>query len=248
VSTPVLGDREIVSQTGLSTMRARALMFFPAVSGVLLVVLLVGFAKTFFLRTLFDVPPIPGYLYVHGSVLTAWYVLVFTQTCLVAAQRTDLHRRLGIAAVAVASLVVPISAFVIVRYVPRGFARGRTLDFVRGLVVGDSLDLVLFVVLVAAGVYFRRKPDVHKRLMIISCFAIYGPVLARFEIYYGLRVPDPFLVLLPLCVLGIYDFVVLRREHRATMWIAVLVLVVWAPVYRLLIGSGLPDAFITAVR
>jgi len=55
--------------------------FFPIVSAGLLAALLVGFAPTLFLRSLFDVPPIPAYLYVHGIVLTTWFVLVFAQTC-----------------------------------------------------------------------------------------------------------------------------------------------------------------------
>ena len=93
--------------------------FFPVVSSLLFAGLLVGFAKTFFLRSQFNVPPIPPYLYVHGSVLTTWFVLVLAQTCLVAAHRTDLHRRLGIVAVVVGVLIIPISAFVVVHAAQR---------------------------------------------------------------------------------------------------------------------------------
>src|ERR1700686_4322336 len=85
--------------------------FFPVVASLLLAGLLVGFAKTFFLRSQFNVPPIPPYLYVHGFVLTTWFVLVLAQTCLGAAHRTDLHRRIGIVAVVVGVLIIPISAF-----------------------------------------------------------------------------------------------------------------------------------------
>jgi hypothetical protein len=215
---------------------------------MLLLILFVGFAKTFFLRSLFEVPQMPSYLYLHGFVLTAWYLLAFAQVCLVAAHRTDLHRRLGPATVGAACLVVPVSAYVLFRYPPRGFGRGRTLDFVRDLMVGDGLSLLLFVVFVAAGVYFRRQPDVHKRLMIASSFMIYGPVFARLDIYYSLPIPDPVVTFLPLVVLGIYDFSLLRREHRTTMWIALVMFVTWGFVRRLLLSSGAPDALINALR
>src|SRR6185436_19415362 len=98
----------------IDTPRRALYWFFPVVSGLLLAGLLVGFAKTFFLRSQFDVPPMPPYLYVHGVVLTTWFVLVLVQTCMVAADRTALHRNLGFLAIVVGFLIVPISAFVVV--------------------------------------------------------------------------------------------------------------------------------------
>jgi hypothetical protein len=35
-----------------------------------------GFVPTFFLRPFFDVPEVPLYLYLHGAVGTAWFLLV----------------------------------------------------------------------------------------------------------------------------------------------------------------------------
>jgi hypothetical protein len=246
--TAAIANYEIDTQTAAPGVRRRARLFFPLVAGVLLIALLVGFAKSFFLRSLFEVPPIPFYLYVHGVVLTAWYGLVVAQTWLVAAHRTDLHRHVGVAAVTVAFLVVPISAFVLVQYIPRALARGRELDFIRSLVLGDSLGLLLFAIAVAAGFHFRRRADVHKRLMIASCFAIYGPVFARFDLVYGVPVPVPVATFLPVFVLGVYDLIVARRPHRATVSIALLWIVVWIPLYLLLMRAGSPDAFIEAMR
>src|SRR5207247_370679 len=85
----------------------------------------------------FNVPPIPPYLYVHGLVLTTWFVLVLAQTCLVAAHRTVLHRRLGIVAVVDAVLIIPISAFVVVRAAQR--THGAITPLLRLDVVGRRL-------------------------------------------------------------------------------------------------------------
>jgi|SRR6185295_11700486 len=220
--------------------------FFPVVSSALLAGLMIGFAKTFFLRRLFDVPLMPPYLYVHGIVLTTWFALVVAQTWLVAAHRTELHRRLGIATVVVAVLVIPISAFVVVHAAQR--AQGAITPLLRLEVVGDLLSLVWFAGFVAAGVYFRRRPDVHKRFMVASCFTIYGPVFARFEIVYGLPVPPPTVVLLGLITLGSYDLVVARRLHRATIWIALLWVGGVLPLLGILIVSGAADTIINALR
>jgi hypothetical protein len=228
--------------SGPSAVRA----FFPVVSSLLLTGVFVGFAKTFFLRSQFDVPLIPAYLYVHGVVLTTWFVLVVAQTFLVAAHRTDLHRRLGVAAVVVGILIIPISAFVVVHAAQR--THGAITAHLRLEIVGDLLSLLWFAGFVAAGVYFRRRPDVHKRLMIASCFTIYGPVFARFNSVYGLPVPTPVVVPLALVTLGAFDLLVARRLHRATVWIAVLFVGVLLPLLGLLIVSGVADTIIGALR
>ena len=117
--------------------RRKLRWFFPVFAASLLAMLVVGFAPSFFLRgLLFKIPllsllPMRPYLVAHGIVLTTWYVLVLVQACLVAARRTDLHRRLGVIGVAVAVLLVPISALVVVRAVPRLLGVGVQREFVR---------------------------------------------------------------------------------------------------------------------
>jgi hypothetical protein len=219
--------------------------FFSIASSLLLAGVLVGFAKTFFLRSQFNVPPIPPYLYVHGVVLTTWFALVVVQTCLVAARRTDLHRRLGIVAIVVAVLVVLMSAFVVVHAAQR--AKGIS-PLLRIEIVGDLLSLVWFAGFVAAGVYFRRRPDVHKRFMLASCFTIYGPVFARFQLVYGLPVAPPAVIPLGLVALGTYDLVVAGRLHRASVWITLLWVGGLLPLLGVLIVSGAADTIINALR
>jgi hypothetical protein len=192
---------------------------------------------------------IPPYLIVHGIVLTTWYALVFAQTCLVAAGRTDLHRRLGIAGLGVAILIVPISALVVVRAVPRLLSVGPGRRALAGLISGDFAALALFWVLVGAAVYTRHhRKDIHKRCMIASCFALYGPVMSRFEIFYGLHPRFFTLPAVLLLGLGVYDVVTLRRIHRATLWSAVVAPVVWFSVTGILTFSGAADAVIDAFR
>jgi hypothetical protein len=58
-----------------------------------------GFARTYYLRSVFDGPAVPTPLvHLHGAVFTAWILVFVAQTSLVAARRTDLHRRLGVVA------------------------------------------------------------------------------------------------------------------------------------------------------
>ena len=247
---PLGAETTATAARGAGRMRLR--WFFPAVSGILLVVLVVGFAPSFFLRGHITTPlplrTMPPYLVLHGVVLTAWFALTFAQTCLVASHRTDLHRRLGIVAVGVALLVVPVSALVVVRAVPRLLADGVPREFVAGLVAGDSLSLAYFSLLVVAAVYFRKRPHLHKRLMLMSGVMIFGPVLERYYFFYGLpRLTEVFPVFI-LSALGVYDLVVDRRLRLVTLLIFVGIPLFYGVIATGLMRSGAVNAFIEAVR
>ena len=62
------------------------------------IIVLIGFARTYYLKGLFDTPPsIPSRLvHIHGVVMTAWVILFVTQIGLVATKRTKTHQKLGI--------------------------------------------------------------------------------------------------------------------------------------------------------
>jgi len=67
-----------------------------------------GFAPTYYLRPRFTTTPLMPLLHLHGLVFTSWIALFLIQTTLVAAHRTDIHRRLGIAGGVIATLVVMV--------------------------------------------------------------------------------------------------------------------------------------------
>jgi len=225
---------------------ARSRWFYVAISGVLLGIVILGFAPSFFLRPLFTQRPLPVYLYVHGSVLTIWFSLVFVQTCLVAAHRTDLHRRLGVIAIVNAAVLVPISAIVAIRAIPRYVAAGVATSDIQFIVIGDLVSLAVFSLLIAAAVRWRRSPEWHKRLMAVSCIMIVGPAVARLE-RVGLAVPVPAVLLSLLVVLGIYDFARMRRLHPATVSSAGLVVIAIGAVL-LVVGTATGQALIDSLR
>jgi hypothetical protein len=220
--------------------------FFPLVSGALLSAVLLGFAPTFYLRPLFTARPLPAYLYAHGTVLTAWFALMFAQTCLVAARRTDLHRRLGVVAVGDAALVAIFSGVVAIRAVPRYIAGGVDAGEIQLIVIGDLVSLAVFCALVVAAVRMRRRPDWHKRLMAVASVMIIGPAIARLE-RLGLAVPVPAAILAPLLALAVYDRVGLGRLHPATLWSSLLVVVAVGAVF-MVVGTPTGRALIDLLR
>ncbi len=82
--------------------------FFTGLAVAVALSVFAGFAPTYYLKGLYGTRVLSPFLHFHGMLFTSWILLFVTQTTLVAAKRTDLHRRLGIvgALLAVAMLVV----------------------------------------------------------------------------------------------------------------------------------------------
>ena len=104
-------------EIALSNNTARPSRFFVAIASTMLLIVLAGFAKTFFARSHFGTldmlgaTELPVHLRIHGFTLTTWFVFFLWQTLLVATRRTVVHRRLGIAGAVVAALVDPVGVW-----------------------------------------------------------------------------------------------------------------------------------------
>jgi hypothetical protein len=199
--------------------------FFVLTSAAMLAIVLAGFARTFFLREYFGtalLPPglrtLPGYLYLHGILLTCWFCLFLVQTTLIASARTDLHRRVGVGGAVLAVAMVLVSLIVTIRSVSRSPSNGTPLAE-QPVVFGTSIGfLVAFSLLVAGGIYFRQRPEAHKRLMFLASFSILGPAVGRIPGLAAIPLVLLLLQLSPLIALVLYDVASRRRLHGATIW------------------------------
>jgi len=206
--------------------------YFVADAAALLAIVIAGFSRTFFGRAFFDVPAIPWYLIAHGFVLVSWFVFVLVQTSLVAAHRTDLHRRLGILGGFLATAVVVVALVAIVRYPASVSTDGSAFDgarldplLVRTILWTDLAALATFIIYVAAALYWRRRGDVHKRLMLLASIAILGPAVGRIAPSLALAGAPQWtqssasllLFVGPPLSLVVYDVVTRRRLHWATV-------------------------------
>src|SRR5260370_940537 len=81
-------------------------LFFSAMALLMLATVFAGFARTYYLAGVFHAPLPNRIIHVHGAVFTCWILLLVTQVSLVSAGRVDIHRRLGIAGVVLACLMV----------------------------------------------------------------------------------------------------------------------------------------------
>ena len=199
--------------------------FFAAMAGVMLAIVLVGFAPSFYLSSFLDAKPLRPVVHIHGFLFTLWPVLFITQSMLVRTDRIRLHRALGVGGAVLAVLMV-ISGYVVSAYRPPIAVGSRAASAgeiaVHAFLLGQIYALLLFATLVTLAMWFRRNSGVHKRLVLIATISILNAATARILLLVGIE-PLPYLGMVAtwgplLLALAIYDVVTQRRLHPATLW------------------------------
>ena len=72
-----------------------------------LLIVVTGFARSYYAGHLFAAPPLRSPLVqVHGALMTAWVLLFIVQVRLIASTRIRLHQRLGYASIGLAALII----------------------------------------------------------------------------------------------------------------------------------------------
>jgi hypothetical protein len=225
--------------------------FYCGMAVAAAVVVFVGFAPTYFLRASYQSTPLPTYLRVHGFLFTTWIALFIAQTSLVAARRTNVHRRLGwaTAALAVVMVVVGTTAGIwsMRRQIDAGFVQQA-----QAFLTTPLFSMAAFAALVAAAIRLRRDPQTHKRLMVLATISILDAAVARFPLdvlrsssWAYLPATD---LLLAAAIL--YDVASRRTVHRAYVWGGLLLVIeqalripvgetaAWQTIARALIGGA----------
>ncbi len=89
------------------------------------VIVLAGFARTYYLKGLFETPALPSLLvHLHGIVMTSWVVLFVVQVSLVAKRRVRVHQRLGVFGAMLAALIVVVGTLTGIAGAARGSSPG----------------------------------------------------------------------------------------------------------------------------
>src|ERR1044072_3016573 len=216
--------------------KLRERTFFTGMAIIILIVVFAGFSRTFYLRPYFSSERLIPLLIMHGLVFSSSIALFITQTALVAAKRVRTHMMLGIAGGVIAALMIivgTVTALIRARG-PSPIPGVNPLTFLT-IPLGDML---VFAILVSSAFYFRRRVDVHKRLMLLATIGILPAAVARlpFPFIQQYR-PLAFFGLTDLLIVPclIFDFITRGRPHRATMLAGALIIL--SHPLRLLIGG-----------
>jgi hypothetical protein len=170
-----------------------------------------GFARSYYLKSLFGRPPLPLLLHVHGLIMSSWCVLFFVQAYLVATHRVRVHRRLGILGAALASLVVAIGTYATVEATARE-VRNHVVGPFHYLFGLNLVNLLLFAAFVVAALTLRTRPDFHKRLMLMATLSLLAPAVARITLLFTHDHTAQFLAF-DFCILTFVAIDTVRHRH-----------------------------------
>lgn len=205
--------------------------FFPGMALLILATVLWGFARSYFFAGVFKAPLPNVLIHLHGAAFTSWILLLVTQTSLVAANRVDVHRKVGLIGFGLACLMVTLGVLASTDLLRREF--GQTLD-ASGLdpktfYIIPLTDMVIFGTLVFLAFRARSNPSAHKRFLLIATIALMIAAVARWPV--GFIQHNPFWVA-QLCTYGFllflvaYDLWTTKKVHRATLWATAFLIIV----------------------
>jgi hypothetical protein len=191
--------------------------------------------------------PLTPALAAHGAIFGGWLLLFLTQTLLVAKGRMDLHRRLGRGGVVLAILMIVSGCFTAIAMARRGYDLSgdlvATVEDARAILAFQLGDLVSFTILVSLGVAFRRRPESHKRLMLLATVGSLMPaplahIIGHSPFLRGIEGP---IILIPITLLifagAVHDRLSRGRIHPVSLWVPI-ALLFWANLRAAVIGPS----------
>ncbi len=206
-------------------------LFYGGMAVLFALTVFLGFAPSYYLEGVFHQGrPLTPLAHLHGVVFSAWLVFLILQTSLISTRRTAIHRKLGIAGAVLAAAMVVIGLTTAVMSARAGTNQSPGLTPQQFLIIPIA-DMAVFASTVAAAIWFRRKPETHKRLILVATIGILIAAVARLPAlipggYAGFAGWSPeavFLFFFGLTDLFLaaavaYDLATRGRIHPAYLW------------------------------
>ncbi len=200
--------------------------FYFFMSLLIAVIVVYGFSHTIDERLIHAAVPRPFILYLHAAIFFGWVLFFIFQSLLVRAHKVRLHRQIGWFGVAlgVAISVLGIStAIIMTRF--QFFRLHAVEDAVTDL-LGPFLDMTSFTIPFALAIYWRKKPEFHRRLLLVATCALTSAAFSRMPLQMLPALPNMLIFIWIyggvdiLIFLGVVrDLIVDGRIHRVYLYV-----------------------------
>ena len=187
-----------------------------------------GFSHTVDARLLNAKPPRPLLLWFHGAIFSAWVALFVVQSALIRVRKVKVHRTLGWfgAALAATMVVSSFSISVVMFRFDRTVLHGKDVSSFLSIL---WCDMIVFGALMALAIYFRKRPEYHRRLVFMASCQLMQAAFVRFQ-YIGSH--DLFYPALDLLIVAgiLRDLIVDGRVNKVYLYVlpSMMVLQAWA--------------------
>lgn len=191
--------------------------FYFMMSLVIAATVVYGFSKTVDQNLFHPAVPRPFLLWIHGAAFSSWVAFYVFQSALVRTHNVRLHRALGWFGVGLGALMVPLGiaiGTIMARFNLHALHRTDAAAFL----IVPYYDMVMMAVILSLAIAWRKKPDLHRRLLFILTAHLTDAAFGRFPGYamqnvYFYAAADG------LMLLGVVrDLVVDRRIHKVYLY------------------------------
>jgi hypothetical protein len=185
--------------------------FYLFMSLLITVVVVYGFSYTINQNLLHPRVQPPQIVYLHSFVFSAWLLFFILQSALVRSHNVRLHRTLGWVGTGFAVAILVLGYTTSTAVLRLAIQRQLPFPTVSFLLV-EIMELVCFAVPFALAIYWRKRPDFHRRLMLIATCALTEAAFGRIPSLPNLFAPAGVDALILLGV--VRDMIVERRIHK----------------------------------
>lgn len=156
---------------------------FATVAVIFPLIVLAGFARTYYLKAVFGGAPLPGLLvHLHGALMTIWVGYFISQVWLIRTKNHKVHMNMGMLGIALAILILVVGLMTAASSAKYGSqSTPPNVEPLRFLAV-PVVDLVVFAALFGAAIWYKGRPADHKRLMLLTVLNFLPPAVARIPV------------------------------------------------------------------
>jgi len=190
--------------------------FYLCMSLVLAALVILGFSRTVNANLFHARPPRPLLLWIHGVAFSTWIVFFIAQSALVRARKVSVHRALGWFGAGLAMLMVflGVAVAVVMTRFDTVVLQQKGVDAFLSV---PFADMMLFGSLITLAIYWKKKPEYHRRLIFIASCQLMDAAVGRFDFIFNHSLF--YLILDGLIVLGVLrDWVVDKRVHKVYLY------------------------------
>jgi hypothetical protein len=220
IAAPAPGHRHTYKPVNRTAER----IFYSGMAVLLCICVYIGFSPTYFQAGALRAPLPSPILHIHGAVFTLWMVLFTAQAALISARRVQWHRSFGTIAFCLPPIMIVLGVIAAIDALRRGVRIGP-LDPAVSFAI-PLIGIVAFTIVIYAAWRARRRPDAHKRLIMLATMGLVSAAFGRFNwSLIGLPPAAGAVTGLGILILIylIFELATIRRIHRSTMWAAPLV-------------------------
>jgi FtsH-binding integral membrane protein len=172
------------AEARLTSERRPRTRFYLGLALVCALIAIGGFAPSYWLQLpagTFKGAPL---LHIHGALATAWVLFLISQSTLVTRGSVARHRDWGLFGISLASVLTIVAMMVAIQAMTDKLAAGGG-DPVRAFLIVPMTGIVMFAGFTAAAVANIRRPEWHRRFMIVGTVALLGAAMARVFFFFA---------------------------------------------------------------